>query len=90
VRLSLLGFRKIPASTGLTAPSAVENRVFSIAILRSFDSILSGFSATREGITGNFSALVHLNLVSLVAVENLRLPHFSSSTVTSLSLTRAI
>lgn len=86
----VLGFRKIPASTGRTAPSAVEKRVLSIAVLRSFVSILRGFWAMRFGMTGNFSALAHLNFVVLLAVVNLRLPHFSSSTVTSRSCTSAI
>ena len=53
-------------------------------------SILRGFWAMRFGMTGNFSALAHLNFVVLLAVVNLRLPHFSSSTITSRSCTSAI
>jgi hypothetical protein len=85
VSLPSAALRYIHARTGLTAPSAVENNVFSIALLRSFDCIFKGLFGTRFGITGNFSALIHLNFVLLEAVVNFKLHHFSSSTFTSLS-----
>ena len=85
-----VGFKYIPAKTGRMAPSAVEKRVFSIATFRSLDSIVRGECFTSDGMTGNFSALAHLNFVSLDFVVNLRLPPFSRSTVTSSSWTSAI
>ena len=80
----------IPASMGLRFPSAVENSVFSIAVLISDPLTIIGVRVGIGGILGNLSALIHLNFVSPLLVRNMRLHHFSSSTVISLSCTSDI
>ncbi len=58
-----------------------------MAVLISELFTMIGVSVGIGGILGNFSALIHLNLVSPLFVRNMRLPPFSSSIRISLSCT---
>lgn len=75
----------IPASIGRTLPSAVEKSVFSIAVFSSRALSEIDCPVVILGMLGNFSGLVHLNLVSLLFVLNEILPPFSRLTSISLS-----